>query len=483
MELNVSRSPVEQYDATSLVVTSLDSDQLSGTVAELDKLTDGYFSRLKRNEDLPVKVGKCVLCFGVPGLKAESVLVAGCGKEVDFDAGTAFRCAGAAAKLLAERKRSRVGFYFGNLADDLMANAIAGASSGCVGQDLFREERNLQPMDAMDWLLVSADVLERGRIVGDGILLARELVNLPANYVYPESFALRAAEAAIASGLELEIWDELRLRKEGCGALLAVAAGSTKPPRLVIARHAGTKKQPPTALVGKGVTFDSGGLSLKPSDSMLAMKCDMAGAATVLATMQTLARLQVSTPVIGVMGLVENMISGNCYKLGDVVTARSGKTIEIHNTDAEGRMVLADALNVAIQEKPARIVDLATLTGACLVALGTDVAGLMSNDGELENEIRQAADRVGELVWPLPMHDHFAQQIQSKVADIKNVGAGRWGGAITAAKFLEEFVEGLPWTHMDIAGPAFLDTPQPHLDAGGTGAMVRTLVDWIEHQS
>ena len=237
------------------------------------------------------------------------------------------------------------------------------------------------------------------------------------------------------------------------------------------------EKQPPLALVGKGVTFDSGGLSIKPSEGMLSMKCDMAGAATVLASMQAIARLQVDTPVVGLVGLAENMISGNSYRLGDVLTARSGKTIEIQNTDAEGRLVLADVLNVARDESPGQIVDVATLTGACLVALGTDVAGIMSNHQAWQDQVAQAAQRAGELVWPLPMFPHFAEQVQSKVADLKNVGDGRWGGAITAAKFLEAFVGEVPWTHIDMAGPAFYDSPKPHMDAGASGAIVRTLVE------
>ena len=237
----------------------------------------------------------------------------------------------------------------------------------------------------------------------------------------------------------------------------------------------------PLALVGKGVTFDSGGLSTKPTEGMTKIKCDMAGAATVLGTLQTIARLKLDLPVVGLVGLVENMISGSAFKLGDVLTARSGKTIEILNTDAEGRLVLADVLNVALQEKPRAIIDLATLTGACVVALGLDIAGLMTNNSELSEQIETAARATGELVWPLPMHAHFTEQIQSQIADIKNIGEGRWGGAITAAKFLEEFVDSTPWTHIDIAGPAFSEKPKGHMDSGATGCLLRTLAQLIEN--
>jgi leucyl aminopeptidase len=212
---------------------------------------------------------------------------------------------------------------------------------------------------------------------------------------------------------------------------------------------------------------------------MLTMKCDMAGAATVLGTMQAIAKLQLETPVVGLMGLVENMISGNSFRLGDVLTARNGKTIEIHNTDAEGRLVLADVLDVALQHQPAQMIDLATLTGACVVALGTDIAGLMSNNNQLQNNFQLAAERTGEEVWPLPMSEHFSEQVKGKVADLKNMGDGRWGGAITAAKFLQEFVGETPWLHIDIAGPAFYDSAKPFQDAGGTAAMLRALVDFV----
>ena len=209
------------------------------------------------------------------------------------------------------------------------------------------------------------------------------------------------------------------------------------------------------------------------------MKCDMAGAATVLGIMKAAVQLSVKHNLVAILGLVENLISGDAFKLGDVLTARSGKTIEIHNTDAEGRLVLADCLNVALDQKPARIVDFATLTGACVVGLGLEISGLMTNNAAWQHEIKQTADDCGEYTWPLPMHSFFSEQIAGKIADIKNVGEGRYGGAITAAKFLQEFVGEVPWTHIDIAGPAFLDSAKPWCDAGGTGTLVRTFVELL----
>jgi leucyl aminopeptidase len=236
-------------------------------------------------------------------------------------------------------------------------------------------------------------------------------------------------------------------------------------------------------LVGKGVTFDSGGLSLKPTDGMVDMKCDMAGAAAVLGAMQAIAELDIPVNVLGVMALVENMPSGKAVKLGDVLHARTGKTIEVLNTDAEGRLVLADALAWAIDNKAERLVDLATLTGACCVALGLEVAGVMSNDEAWSGQVQAAAQSAGELAWPLPMFPLYTEMIKSDVADIKNTGGSRYAGAISAAKFLEEFVADVPWVHLDIAGPAWAEKENATRSAGGTGCFVRSLVELALRQA
>jgi leucyl aminopeptidase len=416
----------------------------------------------------------------VPGFPSPRIIVVGGGSEDQFGPQQAYRCASAAMKNVADKPRGSVTIDFGKLQGNLARAAVAGALNGCHGQDLMKSSKSLCPPDRIRWIGLDERDLLWGTAVGEAMLLTRELVNLPANVIYPESFVHRAVEVAVAEGLELEIWDELKLRREGCGSLLAVARGSSRPPRLLIMRHKGDGQSPPLALVGKGVTFDSGGLSLKPSDSMLTMKGDMAGAATVLGAMKAIAALKVPRPVVGLVGLVENMVSGSSFKLGDVLTARNGKTIEVHNTDAEGRLVLADVLDVARQEQPSAIIDLATLTGACVVALGVDIAGLMSNHDQLLDRFRQAATEMGEEAWPLPMSEHFSEQIRGKVADLKNLGDGRWAGAITAAKFLEEFVGGTPWIHVDIAGPAFYESSRNFHDAGATAVMLRTLVHLAE---
>ncbi|QEG39818.1 leucyl aminopeptidase [Roseimaritima ulvae] len=458
--------------------------QWSATAADLDTQSGGALSRGVATGDVSQKQGDATL-VPLPGSAAfASVLLVGTGhaESKDIDAPLAYRMGATALRKLSGRQREKVCVELGAELTDSVAEAlVAGAVAGTAGQSLYHSEAQLFPPQLVAFLGVSEEALVAGQAIGEAINATRRLVNEPGNVIYPETFAEAATEVAKQWGLEIEVWDEQRLEQENCQAMLAVGKGSVRPPRLVKLTYRGNPQQttPPIALVGKGVTFDSGGLSLKPSASMLDMKMDMAGAGTVLGVIRCLADLKANCNVVGYMGLAENMIDGNSYRLGDVVKTRSGKTVEIHNTDAEGRVVLADVLDVAVKDEPAAVVDLATLTGACLVALGADTVGLMGNDQELQQEIQQAAEQQGEWVWPLPMYSFFDEQVKSKVADLKNVGAGRWGGAITAAKFLEAFVGDAKWLHMDIAGPAFAESPTPERDAGATGAMVRTLVHWL----
>jgi leucyl aminopeptidase len=477
--VQAEQSAPAHLDAEALVVF-LTEGGVSGPALAIDEATGGLLGRLCGSGDITGRRHECVSVLAPPGVTAGQLLVVGLGKAEKVDTGVIHRAAAAAAKALSARPRNRVAF----LTDPAwsarqLEQAVAGGLVGMVGQDLYRAEKKRFPFQTSVWLGADADVVARGAHIGSGVNLARRLVNLPPDDLYPESFAEEAAAVAGRTGLDIEIWDEQRLLAEGCRAMLAVGRGSVRQPRLVLLRYRGgsTAEQPDLALVGKGVTFDSGGLSLKPSDGMLTMKCDMSGAATVLAAIATIAALELPVHVVAVAGLVENMTGAAAYKLGDVITARSGTTIEIHNTDAEGRVVLADVLDVVAGLKPLRIVDAATLTGACMVALGTDVAGLFTNHQACCDAVASAARSVGEPVWQLPMDPEYGEQITSEVADIKNVGDGRWGGAITAAKFLERFVHEIPWTHVDIAGPAFADKPKPWIDGGGTGVMVRSFVE------
>jgi leucyl aminopeptidase len=484
MNIKLCSTPLAQTAADAVVLGLFANEKPSDVkapraVAEADKATGSLLSKLMEREEIAGKKFELTPLLAPPSIAAGQLLLVGLGEREKFNPGIAFRAAAAAAKQLAGKKRKNVAFFLSDTKADQTEAAVAGAIVGCQGQDLYRAEKKRQPFDEILWSGSDEKTISAGVALGESMNLTRRLVNEPADNIYPETFAIQAREVAKAHNLACEIWDQARLEKERCGSLLAVARGSSREARLVILRYrGGNPDAPKLALVGKGVTFDSGGLSLKPTDGMLTMKCDMAGAATVLGAIQAIARLKLPINVVGLMGLVENMTGPSAFKLGDVLTARSAKTIEVHNTDAEGRLVLADVLNVALDEKPAKIIDLATLTGACMVALGTETVGAMTNNQPWCDAVLHAAHHTGEAMWQLPMTPEiYDEQIKSDVADIKNVGDGRWGGAITAAKFLEQFVDDVPWTHLDIAGPAFLEKPKPWSDGGASACMLRTLVE------
>lgn len=474
----ITQSPNE-IAADAIVMGYYQDGRVSGRLAEVDRATGGVLTRLIEEKEIAGKHGELTTILAPAGMKTSRLVVLGLGEQAKLDRGAAFRGTAAAAKMLAGKEHKQVAFFVAEgWSAEVVEAAICGTMVGCVGQDLYRAERKLFPFGELLWSDADAAAVHGAWIQAEAINLARRLVNEPAGDIYPESFAVLARRVAHEVGLEIETWDERRLEQERCGALLAVGRASVRTPRLVILTHrGGSPDQPLLALVGKGVTFDSGGLSIKDNENMKTMKCDMAGAASVLAAMQAIARLKLPINVIGLCGLAENMVAGNSFKLGDVLRARNGKTIEVLNTDAEGRLVLADVLDVAIERGAARIIDLATLTGACMVALGRDVTGLMTNDQAWCDQVSQAASVCGERAWQLPMFPEYSEQIKSPIADIKNTGDGRWGGAITAGKFLEEFVNGKPWVHCDIAGPAFLESAKPWLDAGGSGVFVRTLIE------
>ncbi len=479
MQVRQITSNVLETESDAVVVGVFRDSPLAGPAAQVDASFNGAVRAMVERKEFAGNLYEIAPLL-VPVGRAKQALIVGLGLRKTFDAGLAFRCTAAAARALAAKPRSSVAFFLEDgWSSEIVESGVCGAVVGCQGQDLYRVEKSRHPFATLLWSGAHADAITRGRILGESVNLTRRLVNEPSDNIYPETFAQNAAEVARQNGLEAEIWDEKRLAAERCGALLAVAKGSSRPARLVILRYSGAGAGAPTlAIVGKGVTFDSGGLSLKTPEGMLTMKCDKAGAATMVGAMQAIAQLKLPVNVIGLAGLVENMTGPAAMKLGDVLRARNGRTIEVHNTDAEGRLVLADVLSVAVDRGAAKIVDLATLTGACVVALGNEVAGVMTNDQPWCDAVVSAAHRAGEPIWQLPMYPEiYDETIKSEVADIKNVGDGRWGGAIAAAKFLEHFVGDTAWAHIDIAGPAFRDKPKPWSDAGASGQFVRTLVE------
>ena len=325
-----------------------------------------------------------------------------------------------------------------------------------------------------------AEALERGRRVAEAVCFARDLVNEPGGSLTPTRFAEIAEEMAEQEGLEVSVLDLDGIRKAELGGLLGVNRGSEQPPRFVEVSYSpdpDTECRGSVALVGKGLTFDAGGLSIKTTAGMMTMKCDMSGGAAVLGVMAAISALAPPVKVTSYVPMTDNMLGGDATRPGDVLTMANGKTVEVLNTDAEGRLVLADALSVACRAEPDAVVDLATLTGACMVALGPKVAGLMGNNEAWVNQLADAAERTGERVWRLPLPDDYKSQLDSSVADMKNIG-GPQGGALVAGLFLSNFVaEGIPWAHLDIAGPAFTDSEDSETTKGGTGFGVRMLLD------
>jgi leucyl aminopeptidase len=469
-------------EADWLVLGVFQDGGLSGAVSLVDERLTGQLTRFREAGDLTGKHLELVAVLSPNGIRAKRIQLVGLGPRAKCSRSIVHDAFAAALRSITTRKFGRVAIVLPNLTGPIDQPACVlgsgvGAAQACFGPGLRKSEASRSAPDEI--VVVGQDIppalLDRVRAEASAVTFARELVNTPPCDLYPETFAARAAEGP--STVECEVWGEGRLEVERMGAILGVARGASRPPRLVVVRYRSGGDRPTLALVGKGVTFDSGGLSLKTSDQMVDMKCDMAGAATVLAAVRAVAELGLKVNLLGVLPLVENMPGGRAMKLGDVLVARNGKTIEVLNSDAEGRLILADALAYAAEQKPGHIVDLATLTGSCMIALGTEIAGLMTNNEEWGTLVRGAATRAGERAWPLPMDPDFEELLKSKVADLKNVPPSRYGGAIAGGKFLEQFVAGVPWVHLDIAGPAWADHEGPTRDPGGTGAFVRTLVE------
>jgi leucyl aminopeptidase len=378
----------------------------------------------------------------------------------------------------------------GNIADVAEAMVVA-AQLANYAFDAYKPKNGAKRLKEMTLCIAQgSDVMrvrksvEHGNAVASGVNIARDLVNMPAKVMTPSALAEAAERIAKEGGknITLTVLEREECEALGMGAYLAVDDGSDTPLKFIHLAYTperATRKR--LVVVGKGVTFDSGGLSLKPGDGMMTMKCDMAGAAAVLGFFSAIGQLQPRVEIHGIVAAVENMPSGKAIRPGDIVKASNGKTIEILNTDAEGRLTLADALTYAVKLEPTAIVDLATLTGACMIGLGEEITGLMSNNDELAEGVLLAAGDAGEKVWRMPLEKRYRSLIESEIADLRNIPTSRYGGSLTAGLFLEEFVNGLPWVHLDIAGPAFAEKPMgSYLGKGGTGHGVRTLVELLE---
>ncbi|GIU98530.1 MAG: putative cytosol aminopeptidase [Actinomycetota bacterium] len=427
------------------------------------------------------------------GVAASSVLLLGVGKRAELKVDDLRRAAGKVARQLAKR-----GAVATTLAQALPRSSADAVQAVVEGQILgaYRFERyktsSEEGPDRLETYTVLGSprwdarackaAIARAEVVGASVCFTRDLVNTPARDLTPAALADAARAMAEEVGLEVKIWDERELEEGGFGGILGVGQGSVNPPRLIELAYRGAASQPPIALTGKGISFDSGGLSIKTSEGMETMKDDMGGAAAILGAMRAIALLKPKLNVIAAIPSAENMPSGSATRPGDVLRHRGGKTSEVLNTDAEGRLVLADALAYLTEKRPRAIVDAATLTGACMVALGEELWGLFTTDRALGRALLSAGESVGEPGWELPLYRPYRKLIDSEVADVKNVGK-RYGGAITAALFLAEFVGDVPWAHLDIAGPAFTDSAGDYWPKGATGVPVRTLVAYLLDQA
>ncbi|MEV0224284.1 leucyl aminopeptidase [Streptomyces sp. NPDC050704] len=463
----------------------------------VDKAYDGRLAGVLETLGASGGEGEVTKLPAPSGFKAPLVLAVGLGalpeKDDAFDAETLRRAAGAAARALAGTKKAAFALPISDAAD---AGAVAeGALLGAYAFDAYKENGK-NGKDAKNGKAPLAEVallggkprdkaykaaIERATAVTEELNRARDLVNTPPNDLNPESFAAVAQAAGKEHGIKVQVLDEKALAKGGYGGILGVGAGSAAAPRLVQLTYTSAKAKKHLAFVGKGITYDSGGISLKPAGHNETMKCDMSGAAAVFAAVVAAARLGLEVNVTGWLALAENMPSGSATRPGDVLRMYSGKTVEVLNTDAEGRLVLADALWKASEDKPDAIVDVATLTGAMVLALGNRTFGVMANDDAFRTAVVEAAEEVGEPSWPMPLPEHLKKGMDSPTADIANMGE-RMGGGLVAGLFLKEFVgEGITWAHLDIAGPAFNEQgPFGYTPKGGTGSAVRTLVRLAE---
>jgi leucyl aminopeptidase len=426
-----------------------------------------------------------------PRWKARRALLVGLGRRADYNEDRLRRAASAAGLAARQRRYERVGVLWASTAE--LAHASQAIIEGLILADFdaaqyktdderpsrLRAAQIILTSDAGSEMRKTASAAaDRGRVLGESCNLARALANEPSNALTPRVFAERAAAMASDVRLGTEVLDERQIAELGMGLLLGVARGSAEPPRLIVLRH-----NPPAAaagpvlgLVGKGITFDTGGISIKPADGMERMKDDMAGGAAVLCAMRAMSLLNAPIHVVGVVPATENMPGGRAIKPGDILRSASGKTVEVLNTDAEGRLILGDGLWYAQKLGATHLVDVATLTGACVVALGKITSGLFGTPLEWVEVVRRAADRAGDRVWPMPLFEEYRDQLRSDIADFTNTG-GRPAGAITAALFLKEFSGGIPWAHLDIAGTAWAEEPRADLPRGASGVAVRTLAE------
>jgi leucyl aminopeptidase len=496
MQITLEGKPFGAIESDALVTYVFENgDVAQGRAAELDKLAGGLLAQLSKSGELTGKTLETTLLHAPNGLKATRLLVIGAGKRDKFDSATLRKIAGVAVRYLKSRSIHKFVFVVreGNATEE-SAQAIAeGILVGDFETDKYKTDKK------NDKFIESVSIagfangeksagekgIAKGRTIGEAQNFTRDLVNEPSNKLTPRVLAEKAQAMAKEAGLAVDVLDEKKIADMKMGALLSVAQGSVEPPRMIVITYTPANAKPGApviGLVGKAVTFDTGGISIKPADGMEKMKYDMAGGATMIGIMRALAALKPNVKVICVVPATENMPGGRAQKPGDIQTAMSGKTIEVLNTDAEGRLILADAVHYAKQLGATHLVDAATLTGAIVVALANVNVGVFGSDQPWTDKLLASAKAAGEKMWQLPMDDEYREFIKGSFADIQNIGSGKGGGSITGAWFIREFAGDTPWIHLDIAGTAWNDDAKPWLAKGPTGVALRTLVHLVMSQ-
>lgn len=499
MKFEVKIVSPERLEAEALAVFIWEDEKERGReTAVLDKALGRLLKRVMEEEEFKAEAGKILTLHTHGKISALRILVVGLGKKEEFDQAVLRRNFAILGKKVKELKIKTLGFglSFAKETEFNLEQVSQGASEGLIlgtykflrykGEKERQEEREIETVEiaagkAQDLISIKEGIA-RGEIYSGATILARDLVNEPASVSTPTHLA-KVAKEMVGQEIKCQIYDRKQMEKMGLGGILGVAQGSDEPPKLIrleykhpTLRQAQGKK---VVLIGKAVTFDTGGLSLKPWDAMETMKLDMAGGAAILGIFSALPKLKPKVWVVGLIPATENMPSGHALKPGDVLRIRNGKTVEVLHTDAEGRLILADALCLGVEEKPELLLDLATLTGACMVALGEEVAGAFGTDEMMVKKVEKAAQETGEKIWPLPLVGEYKELLKSPVADLKNVSKSKYGGAITAALFLQEFVGETPWVHLDISGPAFAEKETPLVPQGGSGFGVRTILEFL----
>ncbi|KAF0221251.1 MAG: leucyl [Geobacteraceae bacterium] len=490
MEFKVTIADPLEHPCRALVVGCFEGEVRTPLLSRLDESLGGCLTGFYERREFTGKLNKTRLVHTLGRLPAEQILFVGLGKQDELTRDKVRQAAGTAMQSLRPsgvRSISTLLHMTDGGTNEMLQAAVEGALLGGYSFNRYKT-KDEDPTSIEEVTLLFPDtaaasrgesVVNEAQTLCNAALLARDLVSQPANVATPAYLAENALEMCGKYGITCRIMERDDMERNAMEALLAVAKGSQQPPKFIILEYLPAGKEiSPTVLVGKGVTFDSGGISLKPREGMEKMKSDMAGAAAVLGTLQAVAALKLPLNLVGLIPTAENLPGGNAYKPGDLIRSMSGQTIEVVNTDAEGRLLLCDALHYAQRYDPAAIIDVATLTGACVVALGDVVTGLMGNDESLKSAIKKAGDASGERVWELPLWEEYGEIMKSDIADMKNAG-GPGAGTISAGGFLQQFVGKVPWVHLDIAGTAWEEKGRPYLPKGATGVGVRLLVEYL----